>query len=194
MAFTEVHRTSKPALHGRPVAASALLLLIVVALAAGMSWRRAHDPLAPVIALRQFGASFRPPKQFVRFQPLVQGSTLMLHFQSDPTAGPVARLTYWRFEPRQEISAERLAEFVMGELEVGTVHRSAGDTVKATKRLGGHDGVEMTSSGGSSLARAVVLSSGTAFAVSLDVDDGPIGGELYQLFDQSCDSFVFNSD
>ncbi len=194
MALAEVHQGTKPALRGRPMAASAFLLLVVVLLAANMSWTRANDPLAPIITAPRFGASFRPPKQFVRYQPIVQGSTLLLHFESLPASGPLVRLTYWRFEPKRKINATALSEFILGYAFTRDKNKTnnAGSYVEATKKLGGQTGIEVTEPSGNSLARSVMLENGLGYAVSIDVEGEPISELLYEQFDLSCKSFQFN--
>ena len=189
----EIYAPTKPAIRHRALALSLALLLAVAALAGAMSWRRGDGLLAAPVGSPDFGASFRPPRNFSPGDPLPARFGSAYPFHGQTASGGIARLVVRRVEVASGVQAEAVCLEILRESRALVPFRGGWVGERSRAKIGALEGVEVRNRRSGTVVRATVLQNGPAYAVSLTVDDGPLDPRLYRLFDRTCRSFEFGS-
>lgn len=186
----QVYSYTKPANRRRTLVASVGLLVAAGFLAWMMTASRAGGMALPRVTPPGWAISFQPPPRFHNDQ---YGDTPLgpaYQCGSFTPDGRVVLLEVYRLEegdvPDALAACERVLQVFLPQPAPGVYSPNLTDF---DKKLGGLDAVEVWNPFASGMVvRAAVLPSGDAYVVTLAVQGGEIGRDLYQLFEFACAS------
>ena len=187
-----VFSPSQPAVPGRALALSALLLAGVCVLAGTVAWRRTGYALAGRVHPPGWDISFQPPSSFMPGELVAKESGVALPFFAMISSTGRAELVVWQIPARSaqaiDIGRNVLHEYstwpLLSLLEPAPISTSV--------MLGALEAVELrlpNSGSPRTVVRTALLESKQlSYSISLAVSGGAIDNELYDAFDRMCRS------
>lgn len=184
----EVHSFSREISQRRSIVTAAFLLVICCGLGWGMSWRRANDPLAPVLTPSEWKVRFSVPRGFETGEEQRTRQTSALPFYGKTAGGVNVYCILWRGRMQAGIDLEMTAKGVLEDIGKGVNWFGEARTNPATSApMGKQDGLELLGVAESAVIRIIEIES-EAYAVLFATQRGKLDSDAMRLFDLTCRS------
>ena len=187
----EVYTATRPAIPLRAWVSSILLLISASGLAGWISWGRSGELLAPRLEPQGWDMSFRPPRRFEPVMPDILTAANAIAYRTPTASGGVAELVFRRVGAAPNVDAGEICNHLLRPYASVLMAVFSPPPTRSTEKLGALDAVQVHFPGIPMIVRAARFDHGTAYAVSLRVDGGPIDESLYHSFDLACRSVDF---
>lgn len=192
----QVHSQRRSAAASKTFLGTAILLVVTVVLAAMMSQHRSAHVLGQRVSPSGWGWSFQPP---LRFHPKPFGAVSAADgvrcYLGRSTGGAPVRLLLWHIEDHEGDGAEAVARALLDEFRTP---KGAGSPEDSTRRshhpLGSAQGVQLLDQRIAAVVRAVEFRVGVVCAITLDVSAASIDRRAFRIFEEVCQSVLFESD
>jgi hypothetical protein len=186
----QVYSYTKPANRRRTLLASLGLLIAAIALAWTMAAGRAGGTALPRVTPPGWAISFQPPPRFRNDQYGYTPLGPAYHCDSVTPGGRAVLLEVYRLEggdvPDPLAACDRVLQAFLTQPAPGMY---SPNLTRFDKKLGPLVAVEVWNPFASGMVvRAAVLPGGDAYVVTLGVQGGEIGQDLYHLFELACAS------
>jgi len=192
-----VFSSSRPAVPGRALALSALLLAGVCVLAGTMTWQRTGYALAGRVHPPGWDISFKPPSGFMPGELATKEFGVALPFYARISSTGGAELVVWQV-PSRSAKAIDIGRIVLREYSAWPLlSLLEPPPISSSVMLGALEAVELRRPNSGS-PRIVVRTArlehrGLSYSISLAVSGGAIDSELYRAFDLMCRSVRIES-
>lgn len=187
-----VFSPSRPAVPGRALALSALLLAGVCVLAGTMAWRRAGYALVGRVHPPGWDISFKPPSGFMPGELATKEFGVALPFYARISSAGGAELVVWQV-PARSARAIDIGRIVLREYSAWPLlSLLEPPPISTSVMLGALEAVELRRPNSGSprivVRTALIEPRGLSYSISLAVSGGAIDSELYRAFDLMCRS------
>jgi hypothetical protein len=187
-----VYSPSKEALPRRALVSTLLLLGVVSLLAAEMSWHRTSNPLGSRVKPGGWAVSFEPPRGWGAGPPAPAGNPVALPYHGITRTGQPAAMVFWRLEKPLKNDLPMICATILDQHDVflpPDLQAIGYGEKRAT--LCDVEGLEQIGPHNQAVVRAVMLSTGEAYAVSLSIEGATIDDHTYRIFDLTSQSVRF---
>lgn len=184
----EVHSFSRDISQRRTLLAAAFLLILSCGLAVGMSWRRAANPLVPVLTPQQWKVLFSVPRRFETGEARVARDASALPFFGESSDGVKVFCILWRGTRESGVDLETTAQDILREFGVGVNWFGEARTRPAkAEPMGEQEGLELISVSESAVIRIAAVAD-EVYAVLFATQRAKLDPEMFRLFDLTCRS------
>lgn len=184
----EVYSFGGEASPRRAVAAAAFLLVLSGLLAIGMSWRRAQDPLVPVLTPPDWKVRFHVPRRYVPVDARTIRRSTAMSFMGETAEGADVFCILWRGPASDRDDLRQTAEEVLEGFGVGVNWFGEARTHPPQPApMGDVEGLELIAQSGSAAVRVARIDR-EVYAVLFATQKNRLDDETLRLFDLTCRS------